>query len=151
MSNAYRRFQVNHGFFSLLGANMHPCWHPKSTKIQKKRRCQRVPKKHSIFKVMFVRFWCSLGGQLGSKLAPRTAQDGAQERPRAAWDGARDGPETLWKHKAHPRRLGPPKMTPRTLQNESFYWILGSICVDFRRIFEEVLDRFCLHAWPRSD
>ena len=32
MSNAYRRFQLNHGFFSVLGANMHPCWHLKSMK-----------------------------------------------------------------------------------------------------------------------
>ena len=63
-------------------------------------------------------FVCASGALLGAKLAPRTAQDGAHERPRAARDAARGGPETLWKHKAHPRHIGPPKMTPRTLQNE---------------------------------
>ena len=76
-----------------------------------------MSKKRLIFKIIFVRFWCSLGGQLGSKLAPRTAQ----ERPRAAHDGPRDSPETLWKRKAHPTRLGPPKMTPSTLQNDSIF------------------------------
>ena len=80
-----------------------------------------MSKKRLIFKIIFVRFWCSLGSQLGSKLAPRTAQDGTQERPRAAQDGPRDSPETLWKRKTHPTRLGPLNMTRRTLENDSIF------------------------------
>ena len=125
MSNAYRRFQLNHGFFSLLGANMTSCWHPKSMKKQKKRRCQRVSKKDSIFKSIFIRFWRSLGSHLGSKLAPRTAQDGAQERPRDARDGPRDAPESLLNRTVHPRRGEHPKMTPRTPKMTPFLKDLG--------------------------
>ena len=77
-----------------------------------------MSKKRSIFKIIFVGFWSSLGSQLGSKLAPRTGQDSTQERPRAAQDGPRDSPETLRKRKAHPRRLVPRKMTRGTLQND---------------------------------
>ena len=111
-----------------------------------------MSKKCSIFKIIFVRFWSSLGSQLGSKLAPRTAQDGAQDRPRAAQDDPRDSPETLWKRKAHLTRFGPPKMTPRTLQNDPIFMdFKDHICVDFRRIFDQVLERFCLHAWLRAD
>ena len=33
MSNAYRRFQHRHNFLFLLGANMAPCWPPKSWKM----------------------------------------------------------------------------------------------------------------------
>jgi len=33
MSNAYRRFQHRHNLLFLLGANMAPCWPPKSWKI----------------------------------------------------------------------------------------------------------------------
>ena len=108
-----------------LTTDFSPSWVPTCTHVGtqnlRKARKTEVPEGaqktidfHGHFCVLLVLSW----GQLSSKLAPKTAQDGAQERPRAARDGARDGRETLWEHKAYPRRLGPPKITRRTLQNE---------------------------------
>ena len=90
---------------------------PKIHKKTEKMRFLRVWKMCPFFKVIVVRFWWSLGGQLDSKLTPRTAQDGAQERQRAAQDGPRGGPESLEKRTEHPTRFGHPRMTPKTPRN----------------------------------
>ena len=79
-----------------------------------------MSKKHSIFKIIFVRFWCSLGSQLGSKLAPGTAQDGPQERPRAAQDGPRDDPATLRKRKGT-QHASDTQHDRHDLQNEDLF------------------------------
>ena len=60
MSSAYRRFQVDHGFFSILGAHMEPCWHQKSTKNFKNEVPEGVEKAfhfHGHFCALLVLSW----------------------------------------------------------------------------------------------
>ena len=91
VSNAYRRFQLNHGFFSLLGANMTSSWHPKSMKNRKKRRCQRVSKKSSIFKNML----SASGALLEAILAPSWRPGRPKTAPKSAQETPETAPETL--------------------------------------------------------
>ena len=138
VSNAYRRFQLNHEFFSLLGANMHPCWHPKPMKSQNKGGAKGCLKN-----IQFSRsFLCASGALWGANLAPswrpgrpKTAPKSAQERPRAARDGTRDAPESLLNRTVHPRRGEHPRMTPRTPKMIQFF-------KDFRSQFSSILQRF---------
>ena len=95
-----------------------------------------MSKKRLIFKNIFIRFWRSLEGHLGSKLAPRTTQDDAQERPRAARNGLRDAPDSLLNRTVHPRRGEHPKMTPRTLKMTPFFKDLGTIFHQFLKILK---------------
>ena len=79
LSNAYRRCEVNHWFFCLLGPNMHPCWYPKSSKRQKKVIVRRCFKNNRFFMVFFV----ASGTFLGSTWLQVDAQDRVTRRPRA--------------------------------------------------------------------
>ena len=127
VSNAYRRFCVNHGFFCILGANMDPTWTHVGTQNPwkpEKNEFKRVSNKHCILGPVFMWFWYHLGRLLGPKLAPWTAQDGAQERPRRAQDGPRDAQDRVrsvlsWilVNFLETGAPGPPKTTPRTFQN----------------------------------
>ena len=151
MANANRRFQVNHGFFSLLGANMHPSWHLKTMETNKKGGARECPKS-----VQFSRSFLSASGALlGANSAPswrpgqaKTAPKSAQEPPRTALETA-PRPSGSAKRTQHATDLQ--KRSPGPSKKTQFSWILTSICVDFKRIFDQVLDRFCLHAWLRSD
>ena len=77
--------------FLLLRPQHAPMLALKTDEKPDKRRCQRVVKKHSIFMVILVLFWCSLGVNLARTWRPKrpkTMPKSAQEAPKTA-------PETL--------------------------------------------------------
>ena len=150
MSNAYRRFQLNHGFFSLLGANMHPCWHPKSMKNRKKEVPEGVQKAFNFqdhFCPLLVLSWEPTWLQVGAQDRPRRRPRAPKSRPGRPPRQPRDPLEA----QSAPNTPRTSKITPGPSKMTQFSWILRSICVDFRRIFDQVLERFCLHAWLRAD
>lgn len=87
--------------FSRASTVFCPCWVPtwphvgtSNPKRSGKIGFQRVLNKLTILNRSLVGFQTFVGSLLGSKLTPRTRQDGPQERPRTARDGFGDAPNS---------------------------------------------------------
>ena len=121
MNPRVKCISLHHGFFSLLGAKMGPCWHPKSKKNWKKEAPEGVQKASNFqnrFCPLLVLSWEPTWLQVGAQDSPRQRPRAPKSRPGRPLRQPRDPPEA---QSDSPRRLGPPKMTPRTFQNDPMF------------------------------
>ena len=134
-------FKLNHGFFSLLGANMASSWDLKSMKNWKKEVQEGVEKAHTFQK----HFYPLLALSWGPSWLQVGAQDDPRRRPRAPKSRPKRPPRRSWQpsesHSA-PKTRRTPQNDPQDTQNDPIF-------KDFRNQFSPISQRFWSQNLPK--